>query len=124
MNLNANPLVRALVAAFLLLEAVCAGRADPDAQAILKNARMAQTDQQRTLSGHLRVQSTGRIIPFTMVLAGDTIRYEFKDDAIVLRLGETGSHFWKRPTETFTRSRRRDTTPRSKGQTSPTRISR
>jgi hypothetical protein len=52
---------------------------------------MAQTGQQRTLAGHLRVQSTGQIIPFTLVLAGDTIRYEFKDEAIILRLGENGS---------------------------------
>ena len=52
---------------------------------------MAQTGQQRTLAGHLRVQSTGQVIPFTLVLAGDTIRYDFKDGAILLRLGENGS---------------------------------
>lgn len=52
---------------------------------------MAQTGQQRTLAGHLRVQATGRIIPFTLVLAGGTIRYEFRDKAIILRLGPNGS---------------------------------
>ena len=82
---------RALLAAVLLMTGVCTGRADPDAQTILKNARMAQTGQQRTLKGHLRVQSSGQIIPFTLVLAGDTIRYVFQDKAIVLRLGENGS---------------------------------
>jgi hypothetical protein len=84
-------LKRLLAAACLLLAAAATGRADPDAQSILKNARMAQTDQQRTLEGHLRVQSTGQIIPFTLVLAGDTIRYQFKDDTIILRLGANGS---------------------------------
>ncbi len=65
--------------------------ADPDAQSILKNARLAQTGQQRTFAGHLRVQSTGQIIPFALVLAGEVIRYQFKDEDIILRLGESGS---------------------------------
>jgi hypothetical protein len=91
MTLHVKPLHRALVAACLLLAAAGAVRADPDAQTILKNARMAQAGQQRTLQGHLRVQSTGQIIPFTLVLAGDTIRYQFKDDTIILRLGENAS---------------------------------
>jgi len=52
---------------------------------------MAQTGQQRTLAGHLRVQSTGQIIPFTLILAGDEIRYQFKDRDILLRLGANSS---------------------------------
>jgi hypothetical protein len=91
MTLQVKPLRRPLLAASLLLAAACVGHADPDAQSILKNARMAQTGQHRTLTGHLRVQSTGQIIPFTLVLDGDTIRYQFKDDGIILRLGENGS---------------------------------
>jgi hypothetical protein len=91
MKLHVKPLHGALAAGLLLLAAVCTGHADPDAQGILKNARMAQTGQQRTLAGHLRVQSSGEVIPFTLVLAGGTIRYEFKDEAILLRLGENGS---------------------------------
>lgn len=75
----------------LLLAAICSSRADPDPQAILKNARMAQIGQQRTLIGHLRAQSTGQIIPFTLILAGDEIRYEFKGETIALRLGASGS---------------------------------
>jgi len=90
-TLHVKPLRAVLAAVCLLLAAAAAGRADPDAQTILKNARMAQTGQQRTLKGHLRVQSTGQIIPFTLVLAGDTIRYQFKDDTIILRLGANGS---------------------------------
>jgi hypothetical protein len=82
---------RALPAVFLLFAGVCALHADPDAQAILKNARMAQTGRQRTLAGHLRVQSTGQVIPFTLALSGGTIRYEFSDRAIILRLGDSGS---------------------------------
>ena len=81
----------ALAAVVLLLAAVCTGHADPDALTILKNARMAQTGQERTLAGHLRVQSTGQVIPFTLVLAGDTIRYVFQDKAIVLHLDADGS---------------------------------
>ena len=91
MTMHPRPLRRALAAAVLLAVAAATARADPDPQAILKNARMAQTDQQRTLAGHLRVQSTGQKIPFTLILAGPTIRYQFKDDAIVLRLGDNGS---------------------------------
>ena len=82
-----------LLAAAMALSASTAVRAaDPDAQAILKNARMAQTGQVRTLKGHLRVQSSGEIIPFTLVLnGGHVIRYQFKDKAILLRLGPNGS---------------------------------
>jgi len=93
MTLHVKPLRRWAGAALLLLAAVATGRADPDAQSILRNARMAQTGLERTLAGHLRVQSTGQIIPFTLRLAGDEIRYEFKDQTIVLRLGENGSQF-------------------------------
>lgn len=100
MTLHVKPLRRAVVlrraltAACLLLAAVCTvgvAQADPDPQTILKNARMAQTGQQHTLAGHLRAQSTGQLIPFTLALAGDTISYQFKDDTILLRLGENGS---------------------------------
>jgi hypothetical protein len=83
--------LRSAVIAFLLLAAGRAAQADPDAQSILANARMAQAGQQRTLTGHLRVQATGQIIPFTLVLDGGTIRYEFADDAIILRMGNTGA---------------------------------
>jgi len=92
MNPYPKTLHRALAAALLLTAAAAgAAPADPDAQTILKNARMAQTGQERTVQGHLRVQATGQTIPFTLALAGPTIRYEFADGAIELRLGESGS---------------------------------
>jgi len=80
-----------LAAACLLTAAVCPGQTAPDAQAILAEARMAQTGQNRTLTGHLRVESTGQKIPFSLVLAGDSIRYVFADRTILLRLGANGS---------------------------------
>ena len=85
----------AIAATVFIASGVSTLRADtaPDPQTLLKNARMAQIGQQRTLKGHLRVQSTGKVIPFTLILAGDTIRYEFADKAIILKLGETASQF-------------------------------
>jgi hypothetical protein len=83
--------LRSVVIALILLAAGRAALADPDAQSILANARMVQAGQQRTLAGHLRVQSTGQIIPFTLVLNGGVIQYEFKDDAIILRMGDAGA---------------------------------
>jgi hypothetical protein len=91
MTFHVKPLRRGLLAAVFSLMAVGTLRADPDAQGILKNARMAQTGQERTLQGHLRVESTGAVIPFTLVLAGDAIRYEFADKTIALRLGANGA---------------------------------
>jgi hypothetical protein len=79
------------VAAALVLGASSTAQADPDAQTLLRNARMAQAGQQRTLKGHLRVESSGRIVPFTLVLDGTTIRYQFADTAIVLKLGDNTS---------------------------------
>jgi hypothetical protein len=85
-------IIRRLVPIILfVLAAACTSQADPDAQTILKNARLAQAGQDRTLQGHLRVESTGQIIPFTLVLAGDQIEYQFPDDTILLRLGQNGS---------------------------------
>ena len=76
---------------FLLLAAAGPLRADPDAQAILKTARLAHTGQDQTFTGHLRVQATGRIVPFTLALSGSTFRYQFADGAIILRLTDNGA---------------------------------
>jgi hypothetical protein len=72
-----------------------ASAADPDPQAILRDARMAQTGQYRTLKGHLLAHSTGAKIPFTMDLAGNVIRYEFADRDITLKLGDTGAQLFE-----------------------------
>jgi len=82
---------RSLAALLLLLAAGQTLRADPSAEDILKNARLAQAGQERTLAGHLRVQSTGQIIPFTLALDGGAIRYQFPDKSIILQLGATGA---------------------------------
>lgn len=92
MTFHVKPLRRTVLA---LLLCACAGSAvraaDPDPQLILRNTRMAQTGQQRTLEGHLRVQSTGQIIPFSLVLSGESIRYEFQDKTIRLHMGANSS---------------------------------
>jgi hypothetical protein len=74
----------------LIFALVCAmtvrGEDQPDPQLILKNVRMAQASQNRTLSGRLR--TGGKAVPFRLVLAGSTIRYEFSDpqQALILRM--------------------------------------
>jgi len=83
------------LAALFLLAALSAARADPDPQAIHKAARMAETGQEQTLAGHLRVESTGQIIPFTLQLSGDAIEYQFQDRDIILRLGDSGSQLFE-----------------------------
>jgi hypothetical protein len=85
------PAVAWLAALCLLAGFTAECRADPDAQTILRQARLAQTGQQRSFTGHLRVQATGQNIPFTLILDGNTIRYQFADAAIILRLGESSS---------------------------------
>jgi hypothetical protein len=60
----------------------------PDAHAILKTVRVAQSSQQSTLTGAIR--TAGKSLPFRLVSSSGTIRYEFTDPAqvIQLRLGE------------------------------------
>jgi outer membrane lipoprotein-sorting protein len=65
--------------------------AAPNAQEILRNARINQSEQNRTLQGQLRSGSS--VTPFQLVLDGNVIRYEFDNppEALVLRLGEKNS---------------------------------
>ena len=60
----------------------------PDAHAILKAVRINEAAQNQSLRGALR--TAGKSIPFRLVSAGATIRYEFSDPAqtIQLRLEE------------------------------------
>jgi hypothetical protein len=69
----------------------------PDAQSILRNARMAQAGQERMLNGHLQVQATGQKIPFTLALDAGIVRYQFADKTIVLKLGADGSQLMEAP---------------------------
>ncbi len=63
----------------------------PDAEAILKTVRIAQSAQNRTLTGQLRTGA--KKIPFTLKMDGSAIRWDFTDppQALVLRLGEKDS---------------------------------
>jgi hypothetical protein len=64
------------------------GQDAPDAHAILKTVRLAQSAQNNVLTGAIR--TAGKSLPFRLVSASGTIRYEFTDPAqvIQLRLGE------------------------------------
>lgn len=80
---------------FLLVPALACGfgvsgmAAPVTAQEILRGVRLNQSSQHRVLDGRLR---HGRqTVPFRLVLDGQEIRYEFPDQALVLRLGESGS---------------------------------
>ena len=77
----------ALVAAFVSFAAFAAD--EPDAAALLKQARMAQTNLDLKFSGHLRVGASSKKVPFILTISDGMVRYEFQDtkDTITLRLG-------------------------------------
>ena len=56
----------------------------PDARAILKTVRIAEAAQNRALDGIIR--TGGKSLPFRLVCAGNTIRYEFTNPPQVLQL--------------------------------------
>jgi outer membrane lipoprotein-sorting protein len=93
MSLLPHVKTRLLCAAALLC--VCAARAEdvPDAKEILKTGRLAQTGQDRTLTGVLRTE--GKKVPFHLTVKDNAVRWEFSNpsQALVLRLGESGSQF-------------------------------
>ena len=76
---------------FLTAGLLCQGEDAPDARQILKSVRINQAAQNRTLHGALR--TGGRTIPFLLVSAPGSIRYEFTDPPLTLqlRLGPTDS---------------------------------
>jgi hypothetical protein len=85
---------RLLLAAALLLHPGAANAARdpaPDAHAILQTVRIAQSSQNQTMRGRLRMGP--KSIPFRLVLSGGTIRYEFSDpeQTLILRLQERDS---------------------------------
>ena len=85
-----GPFLAVKTRVLLILVLLCAvdvrGQDQPDPQVILKNVRMAQASQNRTLGGRLR--TGGKAVPFRLVLSGSTIRYEFSDpqQTLVLRM--------------------------------------
>ena len=77
---------RLLLAAVLLVGPVAAHAQDPDPHEILRTVRAAQASQNQTMTG--RIRTGGKSIPFQLVLAGKTARYEFSDppQTLILRL--------------------------------------
>jgi hypothetical protein len=77
-----------LLAAAVLLASPLRADETPDAHAILKTVRIAESAQNRTLSGDIR--KAGKTLPFRLVSSGNTLRYEFTDppQVIQLRLGD------------------------------------
>ncbi|MEI8233475.1 MAG: outer membrane lipoprotein-sorting protein [Verrucomicrobiota bacterium] len=68
---------------------------NPSARELLGLVRANQASQNRDLSGRLRMSTSEEkiIIPFRLLLRGDTIVYQFTDrpESLILRLGESGS---------------------------------
>ena len=86
------PALRRLLFAAALFAATLAPAQDaPDAKAILKTVRVAQSAQNRTVTGKLR--TGGKAIPFTLKMDGDTVRWDFTDppQTLLLRLGANDS---------------------------------
>lgn len=73
-----------LLAAIALLVLPLRAEDEPDAHAILKNVRLAQSAQNRSMTGAIR--TGGRSLPFTLVTAGGAIRYEFTNPPQVIQL--------------------------------------
>jgi len=84
---------RILLAAMLWLGGLAVGEETPDAREILRAVRAAQTAQQATVKGRLR--GGPKTVPFTLTMAGNTVRWEFTDPAetLQLRLGEKDAQF-------------------------------
>jgi hypothetical protein len=77
-----------LLAALALAVGTLHGEETPDPRAILKTVRIAEAAQNRSLNGTIR--TGGKSLPFRLVCAGNTIRYEFTNppQIIQLRLGD------------------------------------
>ena len=83
--------MRLTFAPLLLAAQLAVAQDEPDAKAILKTVRIAQSAQHRTVTGKLR--TGGKTIPFTLKMEGDTVRWDFTEPAqtLLLRLGEKDS---------------------------------
>jgi hypothetical protein len=78
-----------LFAATLLCASRLAGADDaPDAAAILKTVRVAQSAQEQSLNGRLRTGA--KTISFKLGMAGNTVRWDFSNppQTLLLRLGD------------------------------------
>lgn len=82
---------RLLALGILCLRGFAAADDLPDAHAILKTVRIAQTAQNRALRGELR--NAGKTVPFHLTMSAGVVRYEFTTPPLTLqlRLGERDS---------------------------------
>lgn len=80
--------VRLIAIAFLCGGGLAGADDAPDASAILRTVRVAQTAQERTLNGRLRTGA--KAIPFKLSMAANTVRWDFSDppQTLLLRLGD------------------------------------
>jgi len=90
-------LLSALLASLLLCAPTlhAASAETPGARELLALVRANQASQNRDLSGRLRMSTSEEkvIIPFRLLLRGDTIVYQFTDraESLILHLGDKGS---------------------------------
>jgi outer membrane lipoprotein-sorting protein len=91
MSLHLHVKTRLLITAALLLACAVRGDETPDAKEILKSVRLAQTAENRTLTGVLRTEA--KKVPFRLTMKDNAVRWEFTDppQTLVLRLGESSS---------------------------------
>ena len=75
---------RLVLASTVVLSGIATGEPLPDAHEILRSVRLAQAGQDRTLRGRLRHGANAT--PFRLVIAGNTIRYEFNDPPQTIQL--------------------------------------
>jgi outer membrane lipoprotein-sorting protein len=80
-----------LVSPLLALTFVTQAQEPPDAQAILKTVRSAQTTQDLSVTGQVRTGA--KKIPFKLTMKDGAVRWEFQDppEILTLRLGEKNS---------------------------------
>jgi Outer membrane lipoprotein-sorting protein len=81
----------ALVFALVMTAAMARGETFPDAQEVLANVRLRQSQQQIDLYGQLRQETM--VVPFHLVQDGPIVRYIFADpsETLQLRLGARDS---------------------------------
>src|SRR4029453_5239359 len=80
-----------LVAVVFLSLGSASGQNFPDANELLANVRLRQSQQQIDLRGHLRQEA--KVVPFHLVQNGPVVRYIFNnpDETLQLRIGANDS---------------------------------